>query len=362
MCKINGKKLGELRAERGISQKKLAKEAGISQNAISGYENGVHEPSEDTLDKICLVLNIKRDEVEIHDVGFSFTHGESKTVAKLRKRKGFVKILTPEQTEAWMEGKRSKERNEEKEIQIALNSSFGIGKKRYILIDPTMIHIPVWQRDTDMAKAMEIADNFDEDKFDPIKVYIDNNGKLKVADGAHRVIAFVLNGEVKILVEVLGCSEHEATLTFLGQSSGRKAMSVSDMYRAGVKANIKEYIDFKDFCESHNIQITAESKLLENPLGIIRPSGEILRMVKNDREMLEKVVNLIKKVEWSGSDKNACTLRNFKVIKRLYSNFGEDVEKKMVKRCKGAAFYESKVAPVKSNAELFDVLSSEINK
>lgn len=361
MCKINGKKLGELRAERGISQRKLAKEAGISQNAISGYENGIHEPSEETLDKICLVLNVNRNEVEIHDVGFSFTSQESRTVAKARKRKGFVRLLTPEQTEGWIKERRSTTNNEEKEVQVALNSSFGIGKKRYILIDPTMIHIPTWQRDTDMAKAMEIADNFDEDKFDPIKVYIDN-GKLNVADGAHRVIAFVLNSEIKILVEVLGCSEHEATLTFLGQSSGRKTMTVNDTYRAGVKANIKEYIDFKNFCESHDIQITAESELIENPLGTIRPSSTILRLVKNNREMLEKTVNLIKKMEWSGSEKNTCTLRNFQVIKRLYTNFGEEIEKKMEKNCKGAAFYESKVVPVKSNAELFDILSSEINK
>ena len=139
-------------------------------------------------------------------------------------------------------------------------------------------------------------------------------------------------------------------------------MTVNDTYRAGVKANIKEYIDFKNFCESHDIQITAESELIENPLGTIRPSSTILRLVKNNREMLEKTVNLIKRMEWSGSEKNTCTLRNFQVIKRLYTNFGEEIEKKMEKNCKGAAFYESKVVPVKSNAELFDILSSEINK
>lgn len=361
MCKINGAKLGEMRVARGITQKKLAKEAGLSTTAISHYETGVDNPSDENLERICMILNIDKNEVEIHDVGYSFSSGESKTVAKVRKKKGFVRFLKPKETEAWLDEKRNNKSNEEKEIQVALNSSFGIGKKRYILVDPTMIHIPEWQRDTDMAKAMEIADNFDEDKFDPIKVYIDN-GKLKVADGAHRVISFVLNGEIKILVEVLGCSEHEATLTFLGQSSGRKTMTVNDTYRAGVKANIEEYISFKNFFKRHNIQITAESELLENPLGTIRPSGEVLRMVKSDMEMLEKVVAIIKEMEWSGSDKNAYTLRNFKVIKRLYSNFGEETEQKLVKNCKGAAFYESKVVPVKSNAELFDVLSTEMNK
>ena len=226
-----------------------------------------------------------------------------------------------------------------------------------------MIHIPEWQRDTDIAKATEIAENFNEDKFDPIKVYIDTNGCLNVADGAHRMIAFIVKGELKILVEVLNCDEHEAVLTFLGQQSGRKTMTVNDTYRAGVKANIREYISFKEFFESENIQITAEQKQISNPIGVVRPSRTVLRMTTTDREVLGKTVELIKRLEWCGSEKNVFVLRNFSVIKRLYANFGEDaVNEKLMKRCKGAVYYESKVAPVKSNAELFDLLSSEMNK
>lgn len=81
-----------------------------------------------------------------------------------------------------------------------------------------MIHILDWQRNTDMAAVQEIAQNFNEDKFDPIKVYI-KNGKLVVVDGAHRIVAFVINRETKILVEILNCNEHEAILTFLSQQS-----------------------------------------------------------------------------------------------------------------------------------------------
>ena len=55
-------------------------------------------------------------------------------------------------------------------------------------------------------------------------------------------------------------------------------------------------------------------------------------------------------------------LRNFSVLKRMYANFGEDVEEKLLKHCKGATFYESKVLPIKSNAELYDMLSESISK
>ena len=85
-------------------------------------------------------------------------------------------------------------------------------------------------------------------------------------------------------------------------------------------------------------------------------------MVERDKENLLKAIHLIKKLEWCGSEKNAFTVRNFRTIKKLYSNFGEKKETKLLENCKGAAFYESKIAPVKSNAELFDILSAEISK
>lgn len=364
MCRINGKKLGELRAEAGLSQEKLAKEVGLSRTSISNYEKGTCEPTSEIVSRICLVLNIKKDEIEIHDVGYSFLNNESKTVAYVRRKKDFVRYSTPTQTEQWVADRR-KETNEEeiKEVQNALKNSFGIGSKKYILISPTLIHIPNWQRDTDMAKATEIAENFNEDKFDPIKVYVTPKGLLEVADGAHRVIAFIIKGELKILVEVLNCTENEAVLTFLGQQSGRKTMTVSDTYRAGIKANIEEYVNFKNLFESYNIQITAEEKEITNPIGKITPSSTALRMVERDKETLIKSINLITKLEWCGStSKNAFVLRNFQVLKRLYVTFGEDVESKLVEHCKGAVYYESKVFPIKSNAELYDMLSMEISK
>ena len=78
--------------------------------------------------------------------------------------------------------------------------------------------------------------------------------------------------------------------------------------------------------------------------------------------MLIKAIELIKKLEWCGSEKNAFTLRNFSTIKKLYANYGDETETKLLEHCKGAVFYESKVIPVKSNAELYDILSAEINK
>lgn len=361
MCKINGRKLREIREREGLTLEDVAKVCGVSYSTISKYENGIHNPADATVDKICLLLKINKNDIEIADVGYSFTSGEGKLTEKIRKKKGFVRYSTPRNTEKFIQAHSNASKEmETKEVDCALKNSFSIASKRYILINPTFIHIPDWQRDTDMAKVQEIAMYFNEDKFDPIKVYI-RNGKLFVADGAHRVVAFVINEEIKMLVEVLNCSEYEAILTFLGQQSARKSMSVADTYRAGVKANIKEYIEFKNLFESYNIQIVTDDNKLENPIGKVAPSRELLRMAKNNTELLELIIKTIKAIDWTGSEKSAFTLRLFQIFKKLFANYEKNtVIEGLLENCKGASYFENKIAPIKSNAEMYDILAKAI--
>lgn len=361
MCKINGRKLKEIRESKGYTLQQVADRTGVTYSTISKYETGVITPKDETVNKICILLKVDKKEIEIADVGYSFMSGESKITNNIRKRKGFVRYSNPKETEKFIqEHTNTDKKSEEKEIKIAMKNSFGIAAKKYILINPTLIHVPNWQRDTDMAKVQEIAQNFNEDKFDPIKAYLDN-GKLFVADGAHRIVAFVINEEAKILVEILNCSEYEAILTFLGQQSARKAMSIADTYRAGVKANIREYIDFKNLFENYNIQIVTDDNKLDNPIGKVAPSRTLLRMVKNDTETLENIIRIIKLLNWTGSEKSPFALRMFQVFKKLYANYGENmVDDELLMNCKGASYFENKIAPVKSNAEMYDILAKAI--
>lgn len=361
MCKINEKKLSEIRMKKGLSREELATKIGMSKSSIEKYEIGTANPSDKVVDKICLLLKINKNDIEIADVGYNFTSGEGKITEKIRKSKGFIRYSTPSETEKFIqEHSETSEDVELREVKCALKNSFSIASKKYILINPTFIHIPDWQRDTDMAKVQEIAQDFNEDKYDPVKVYV-INGKLFVADGAHRIVAFVINGEIKMLVEVLNCNEHEAILTFLGQQSARKAMSIADTYRAGVKANIREYIDFKNLFENYNIQIVTDDNKLDNPIGKVAPSRTLLRMVKNDTETLENIIRIIKLLNWTGSEKSPFALRMFQVFKKLYANYGENmVDDELLMNCKGASYFENKIAPVKSNAEMYDILAKII--
>lgn len=372
MCKINGKKLEELRVQAGISKAELARELGVTGQTITNYENGKYAPSDENADKICMILKITKDDIEVHDVGYSFTNGESKTVQNVRQRKGFHRNMNPIELENWIESKRTENTEKRKTIirSTLKNGSYTIGKKKFILIDPTFIHIPKWQRDTDMAKVEEIKQNFEEDKYEAIKVYLDDDGELYVADGAHRLVAIIMrNADLPederelILVEILSGNKFSAVITFLSQGSGRKNMSVGDTYRAGIKANVDEYIRFKNIFSDHNIQITAELEKLDNPIGKVTPSRNLLRLSKNKRDILEKSLDLIEELNWCGSDKNAFVLRTINTVIKLFAKYGYDeTETKLMKNCKGATYYESKIFPIKSNSELYDMLATEIIK
>ena len=54
-------KLKLLRKEKGVSQKVVAKAIGITLSAYSNYEQGLREPSNEMLIKLCKYFNVTSD-------------------------------------------------------------------------------------------------------------------------------------------------------------------------------------------------------------------------------------------------------------------------------------------------------------
>lgn len=154
MCKINGKKLAEIRRENGLTQAQLAKKIGISEAMIGFYEQERNEPSPENLKKICMILKIKQGEIEMFETDYNFLDSEGKLTSVLRRKDGFIRYTSPELTQKWIESKRKdSEQKMKTEIKNAFNSMFSFAGKKYIQINPTYINIPDWQRDTDNAKT-----------------------------------------------------------------------------------------------------------------------------------------------------------------------------------------------------------------
>lgn len=58
-----GKKIKEIRLQKGLTQEELSEQVNISQRALSGIETGMNFLTAETLDKIVSVLNVGYDEL-----------------------------------------------------------------------------------------------------------------------------------------------------------------------------------------------------------------------------------------------------------------------------------------------------------
>lgn len=56
-------KLKELRKEKGLTQKEIAKLLNLSETGYASYEQGLSEPSIDNIKKICQMYKITADEL-----------------------------------------------------------------------------------------------------------------------------------------------------------------------------------------------------------------------------------------------------------------------------------------------------------
>ena len=96
MCKINGKKLANFRTENGMTQAQLAKKLGMTASTIYNYESGKSTPSDEVVEKICMLLRINKDEVEIKNVDYDFKSGSNSIIDHARKAV-MVKVMGPQE-------------------------------------------------------------------------------------------------------------------------------------------------------------------------------------------------------------------------------------------------------------------------
>ena len=80
-----GEHIYELRKERGLTQGDIAAYLGISDKAISKWENGINEPDFETLKKLCIILDCSITELidSNHEVVTSREEKDKKLETKL---------------------------------------------------------------------------------------------------------------------------------------------------------------------------------------------------------------------------------------------------------------------------------------
>jgi transcriptional regulator with XRE-family HTH domain len=367
MCKLNAKKLVEYRNKANMTRSELARKTDVSLSSICKYEKGVLNSSDEVLERMADVLGVDKKELDLDTEKIATAVMEGyrwESCKKIERR------ITPKESQAMIQALRKGDDNVAKdEAQRAMTKANQntVGDKVYAVVKVCAINIPTWQRDTDRVKVTEIAEHYDENKYDPIKCYV-FNGKLYVADGAHRLIAYTMMGMKYILIELLNIeSEKKAAETFLTQSLGRKAMSQNDMWRAAIEVGLTQYKMLRTICISHNVQIKADLMTLDNPVGVLNQvSRTLLRIAHRKPEKMNRIFDLISSLNWNGARYSSPYRTNvISALEKLYARYEgneRDFERLMKMHCKGAAYYEAKVATTNTLGRLFDVLVEDIER
>ena len=202
--------------------------------------------------------------------------------------------------------------------------------KMSMVINPLYLHIPSWQRDL---------------------------------DGQHRVYGTFKAGIEDIVIEFLDISEKEAIDLFLMQTRERTGMTPSDYYKAAIAGEKPEYLKFRDICKKNNVKIKGDdTETVKNPVGIFTSLSDGISLTKNNPELLDRILKLIGKLQWNGSDAiegKAYSAKVIRVLKKLYAYYeGNEkaFEKCLLDNCKGAEYY-NKFLYEKWQDSLFDYLS-----
>lgn len=289
-----------------------------------------------------------------------------------RKR---TKLLLPEQIEAELQKAREKDglvgKVEHDLIKSKVDDAILNGRfndKVLMTVKPIHLHIPMWQRELQVSRAIEIGTNYNKHKWDMPKVLY-NDGKLFVIDGMNRTYGAFVAGMERIVVEVLtDITEQEAIDIFLNQSKDRKEMTQKDLYSASIAYGIKEYLKLKEICEKNKIKVKGDRNSIDNPIGILTSISDGLYLAKYNPELLERIIVIINKLQWNagkslkdGKAYSAKTIRVFKKLYAYYSDRLEDMENVLLNTCKGSEFFNNNLYE-KAQDTIFDSLSAIIER
>ena len=238
-----------------------------------------------------------------------------------------------------------------------------IGDKTMMVVNPMYVHMPEWQRKTDMQRALHIGNAYNTHKWELPKI-LHMNGKLFCIDGQHRIYGAFKGGIENVTVEIMEMPMEEAIDLFLEQTEDRRKMSPADIYRASVVVGKEEYVLLREICKKHNVQIRDDEEVI-NPVGTLTSITDGISMIKGHPELFDNVLGLIGKLQWNAkTEGKAYGAKVLRVMRKLYAYYKDNpkaMEKALVTNCKGTEYFISNLMD-KPQEIMFDYLSKVIEK
>lgn len=242
------------------------------------------------------------------------------------------------------------------------------GEKAIININPLLIHVPTWQRDLDVNRAKRIATDYNPYKWELPKVML-HDKKLIIVDGEHRIIGAIFGGMKLVQVEVLvRITESEAIDLFLSQGDDRRRMSPQDTYSAALEAKKEEYVALKRICNNNHVAVKGDRKPVDNPVGILTPIKDGIKLAKSNPQLLDRILWLIGQLKWNagksvrdGKAYSSKVIRNFKNLYAYYAGREKEMENVLLNKCKGSQYFNDNLNE-KWQDTMFDFLNGIIEQ
>lgn len=240
--------------------------------------------------------------------------------------------------------------------------------KMTLVVNPLYIHIPEWQRDVRIDRALCIGNNYNSAKWETPKI-ICISGKFYVVDGQHRIYGTFKSGIECVVVEYLDITEKEAIDLFLNQTKERTGMTQADYYKAAIAGEKPDYLQFRDICKKNNVRIKGDTTdTVKNPVGIFTSLSDGIGLVNSNPELLNRILRLIGKLQWNGgevlSEGKAYSAKVIRVLKKLYAYYDgreKELESILLNNCKGAVYFRNNLYE-KWQDSLFDFLADICTK
>ena len=203
----------------------------------------------------------------------------------------------------------------ESENLYLLASHNKVGSKIMAQVPLYMIAIDnTYQRTETFSKRKgeEIALNFIEEAYDPIKLNL-RNGIFYCPAGQHRLYAHILMGRQFITAELFSVTYEQEVHIYLSQDDNRSKLTPYDRYKAGLAARRWEDIQLHNICEKYNISISSQRN--GNSLSSISTAKKIIDVY--GASGLEWICCILKDCNWT-MDKKGLDSRIFRALKNVY--------------------------------------------
>lgn len=162
------------------------------------------------------------------------------------------------------------------------------------------------------TKGEEIALNFIEEAYDPIKLNL-RNGIFYCPAGQHRIYAHIKMGRQFITSELFSVPYEQEVHIYLSQDDNRSKLTPYDRYKAGLAARRWEDIQLHNICEKYNISISSQRN--GNNLSSISTAKKIIDVY--GASGLEWICCILKDCNWT-MDKKGLDSRIFRALKNVY--------------------------------------------